>query len=78
MDKVLHFFAFSYLGYLTARSLGWWGLLGIAAFGVGNEFLQYLSPGRQVAFLDLASNELGIIAGFFIGYLRRRRALSAN
>ena len=78
MDKVLHFFAFGYLGYLAARSLGWWGLLIVLAFGVANEFLQYLAPKREVAFLDLASNEAGVVIGFFIGYWRRRRALRAG
>ncbi len=78
MDKVLHFFAFSYLGYLSGRSLGWWGAAVVLIFGAGNEFLQYLAPARQVAFLDIASNELGIILGFIIGYFRRKRALSES
>ncbi len=78
MDKVLHFFAFSYLGFLSGRSLGWWGVLVVLVFGVGNEFLQYLTPGRNVAFFDIASNELGIIVGFIIGYARRKRAVSES
>jgi hypothetical protein len=78
VDKVLHALAFGYLGYLSARSLGWWGLLITLVFGAANELLQFAAPERNVTFLDFAANEAGIIAGFFIGYLRRRRAISAG
>ncbi|NLI98989.1 VanZ family protein [bacterium] len=78
MDKILHFFAFSYLGYLTSRSFGWWAAILVLAFGAGNEFLQLLAPGRQVGFWDIAFNEAGIITGYFLGYWRKKRALSAG
>lgn len=78
IDKIMHALAFAYLGYLSARSLGWWGLVITLVFGGANELLQLVAPGRQVAVLDFAANEIGIIAGFFIGYARRRRALSTG
>lgn len=78
LDKVLHAVAFGYLGYLSARSLGWWGLFVALVFGAASEFLQFLAPQRDVAVLDLAANEAGIVAGFFIGFVRRRRALQAG
>lgn len=78
VDKLLHALAFGYLGYLSARSFGWWGLLIALVFGAASEFLQFLAPQRDVAVLDLAANEAGIVAGFLIGFLRRRRALQTG
>jgi glycopeptide antibiotics resistance protein len=78
LDKVLHFIAFGYLGYLSARSLGWWGLLITLVFGAVNELLQLVASQRNVTFLDFAANEAGVIAGFFIGYIRSRRAISTG
>ncbi len=78
IDKIMHACAFAYLGYLSARALGWWGLLITVAFGAVNELLQYVSPGRHVGFVDFAANEIGVLIGFFLGYIRRRRALSAG
>ena len=78
VDKLLHALAFGYLGYLSARSFGWWGLLVSILFGAASEFLQFLAPQRDVAVLDLAANEVGIVAGFLIDFLRRRRALQTG
>lgn len=78
VDKLLHAVAFMYLGYLAARSLGWWGLLVVVAFGAAHEFVQFIAPYREVAFLDIIANEAGAVAGFFAGFLRRRRALQAS
>ena len=47
-------------------------------FGAASEFLQFLAPQRDVAVLDLVANEAGIVAGFLIGFLRRRRALQTG
>jgi len=77
-DKILHALTFGYLGYLAARALGWWGLLVVLVFGAINELQQFFVPGRHVAVLDLLANEAGIVAGFFIGFIRRRRALQAS
>ncbi|MBD3286037.1 hypothetical protein GF338_06835 [candidate division WOR-3 bacterium] len=77
-DKILHLLAFAYLGYLSSRTLGWWGLVAAVGFGAINEMQQLLVPGRQVAWLDLAANEAGALLGFFIGYLRRRREIQTG
>lgn len=74
-DKILHLIAFAYLGYLAARSLGWWGLVLVIGFAALNEFQQIFAVGREISWIDFAANQIGALLGFTIGYLRRRRAL---
>jgi VanZ family protein len=78
VDKFFHVITFAYLGYLAARSLGWWGLAVAVVFGILNEIQQFVAPGREVVVWDFVANEIGVIAGFIIGFLRRRRALSTG
>lgn len=83
VDKLLHLITFAYLGYLAARSIGWWGLAVAVVFGILNEILQFAAPERDVAVWDFIANEAGVALGFVVGFLRRRylrrsRALSTG
>jgi len=74
-DKLMHLAAFGYLGYLAGRSFGLWALFAAVGFGFINELQQLISPGREVAVWDFLANEIGVVAGFAVGFVRRRRAL---
>jgi len=78
IDKILHILAFGYMGYLAAVTFGWWGGIIALLFGALNEVQQFIAPGREVAWFDFLANEAGVIAGFLIGFLRRRREVSTG
>lgn len=69
-DKIAHFCVFGLLGTLIFRTIrrelgDWrrWGLalLGVAAYAVTDEFLQYFNPDRSFDVLDWAADGAGAL-----------------
>lgn len=77
-DKVLHFAAYSLLGFLTARWLAFdrpeWSSLAIRVtaiaacclFGLSDEIHQSFVPGRVPSAADLAADALGSVFGTWV------------
>jgi len=68
-DKLLHFICWSAL--LISLRLPWlmrpkfvWAAVGLFAYSIGIEFLQQLSPPRELSVLDMVANGSGIIAAY--------------
>ena len=80
-DKVLHLGAYTMLGYLVARALGYHGHAGRTLvvlacslcflYGVSDEVHQAFVPGRNPSFMDLGADVLGSSLGTFT-YTRKR------
>lgn len=83
MDKLLHFVAYSGLGFLCAWALSfsittsWRSIIFVAAciatlYGILNEIVQMYIPTRSTEFYDAVANGAGAIVGaFFAMYISR-------
>ncbi|TFE67242.1 teicoplanin resistance protein VanZ [Methylacidiphilum sp. Yel] len=78
LDKILHFFAYSILGWLFCQASMklLYGIALAALFGIIDENYQRLIPGRQCDFYDWLADCLGATAGTIItmGMLRLFKA----
>jgi len=87
-DKVLHFFAYTLLGFLVARAVGdfklrrvfvWSIALSIcAAYGFSDELHQYFVPGRTCSVWDWLADFAGGAFGAEILVLVRSRKRQQN
>ncbi|MCB1680486.1 MAG: VanZ family protein [Alphaproteobacteria bacterium] len=73
-DKLIHIMACTLIliwAFFTFRSGKAIALIcaGLAAAGIGLEFVQSFIPGREVSVDDMAANLVGIAGGLLIGYL---------
>ncbi len=75
-DKLLHFGMYAYFGYLCSGTYSIAGAIGGSLFGITDELHQYFIPGRDVNFLDLISNLVGVWMGFFIFKFKRKNEIS--
>ncbi|KIE59444.1 teicoplanin resistance protein VanZ [Methylacidiphilum kamchatkense Kam1] len=77
-DKILHFFAYSILGWLFCQASMklLYGIALAALFGMIDENYQRLIPGRQCDFYDWLADCLGATAGAIlsVGMLRLSQA----
>jgi len=73
-DKVAHFAAYAFFGFLVASALRewnvekrvWlWGFLIVAVYGVSDEIHQYFVTGRDCSILDLTADAAGALCGVF-------------
>ena len=81
-DKVEHFCAYTVLGLLPTVHEKWrrlWLLLVLmVALGIALEYGQLYSPGRAFEIADMVADASGVLVGFLIGLLLRRRAMGTS
>jgi VanZ family protein len=77
LDKVVHFTLYSGLGWMLARTRLrlWLALLTGLLMGAGDEFYQFLTPGRTPSVYDWFADAAGVTAGLLVmrGFLFRKR-----
>ncbi len=81
IDKAVHFAVFGLLATLVIRAPGiaggWVAVLVVSLFGIGDEWRQSFTPGRQVEFADWVADTLGAIVAVtaYQGWSAYRRLL---
>jgi len=73
-DKLAHFLAYGGMGFLAYMSVDsvkkrFYLFLLIISLGVVLEFFQFFIPGRSASFLDVIANTIGVVSGYFAGWL---------
>jgi VanZ family protein len=81
-DKIEHLCAYAGLAFLPVLHERWrtfvWIALALMAMGIGLEFGQLLSEGRQFEVADMVADGCGLLAGFVGGLLPRLWIRSRN
>ena len=73
-DKIAHFIVYALLGilgYHSSKSFkqGIYFFLSIITLGVVLELVQFIIPGREFSYLDIAANTAGAVFGFFVSWM---------
>jgi hypothetical protein len=73
-DKLAHFIAYGGMGFLAYISVASvnkrvYLFLLVISLGVVLEFFQLYIPGRSASFVDIMANTLGVIVGYFVGWI---------
>ncbi len=80
-DKTNHLLAYAVLAWLGLRAYAkrpWGVLLGLLAHGGGVEALQSFTPHRLAEWSDLLADALGLLLGWAVMYVARRKHRAAS
>ena len=82
-DKLWHVLAFGFLGLTSALACPNRRRLaiivaGLVVFGLGIEFVQFITPGRSADLIDVIANLVGLSAGLTLAVIARLLKIRRN